>query len=269
MPPRQQNGCVLPIPDPAVNFRVSYPHGADRHLAMQFIQPEHLHSMRHPLPCIMAILTPALLLLISFSIEAEMFRCENGSGETTYQSLPCPSEAVNVEIEGLPPRYTESVEEFHLYGSTRDELHQELASKGPKCLTDKPRWGCTSWNIEWKFKWQESNGNCWVSSVQTSIKIVYQMPYWHASTEAESALAREWQRFYPLLKLHEDGHGEIAIRAGEAIENRISQVGGMSSCSALEAKVNQVGFETLAKFNAMNAEYDVETRHGIEQGADF
>ncbi|MFT7243953.1 MAG: putative secreted Zn-dependent protease [Candidatus Azotimanducaceae bacterium] len=236
---------------------------------MSFIQPEHLLSMRHPLPRILAILTPVLLLLNSFSIEAEMFRCENGSGETTYQSLPCPPEAVNVEIEGLPPRYTESVEGFQLYGSTRDELYREFALKGPKCSTDKPRWGCTNWDVSWKFRWQESNGNCRVSSVQTFIKVVYQMPYWQGATQSDSDLAREWKRFYQALKLHEDGHGEIAIRAGEAIENRISQVGGMSSCSALEANVNQVGRETLAKFNAMNAEYDVETRHGIEQGADF
>ena len=74
------------------------------------------------------------------------------------------------------------------------------------------------------------------------------MPYWSGSTDANSPVADEWNRFYSALKVHEDGHGEIAIRAGDAIENKVSQLGSFSVCSELESRVNQVSRAELDKY---------------------
>ena len=206
---------------------------------------------------------------VSLALEAEMYRCKNSAGETTYQDTQCASEAANVDIKGLVPRYSETREEFTLYGSTRAELYSELARKGPKCGTNEPRWGCATWKVRWNTRWVQQKGSCRVSSFKTFIAVVYRMPYWPGSTRSGSALAEEWNKFYKALKVHEDGHGDIAIRAGDAIDSKVARLGSFTNCSELESAVNEIGYSELEKYNLMNAQYDLDTQHGRTQDAIF
>jgi len=125
--------------------------------------------------------------------------------------------------------------------------------------------GYTRWNIRWNFRWDTNvQGRCAITEVKTALSVYMQLP---ALDESTARRRTEFDDYLPALRLHEEGHRQIATQAARRIDQAIFSLQPMRSCQALETEANRRGYEILNAANAKDDAYDVDTKHGCTQGA--
>jgi predicted secreted Zn-dependent protease len=123
----------------------------------------------------------------------------------------------------------------------------------------------TGWEVRWRFMWNTSPaGMCEITSVATTLAVKMTLPELKTSTLAGSA---EFQKYFPALLRHEEGHRKIGQDAAYAADRAISNLRPMSSCKELEREANRAGMEILERARRVEIEYDISTEHGCTQGA--
>lgn len=129
--------------------------------------------------------------------------------------------------------------------------------------------GYTSWSVDWRFRWwQESNGQCRITSVTTTLSIVIQLPQLQLPASEPATLRRaEFEAYLAALRQHELGHADTGRMAAKAIDQAIAALPHQASCAELETKANETGYRLLAEFNQRDQQYDLATEHGRTQGA--
>jgi predicted secreted Zn-dependent protease len=123
----------------------------------------------------------------------------------------------------------------------------------------------TEWEVRWSFGWNTSpTGMCEITSVATTLTVKMTLPELKTSTLAGSA---EFQKYFPALLRHEEGHRKIGQDAASAADRAIFNLRPMSSCKELERVANRAGMEILERAKRVEIEYDISTEHGCTQGA--
>jgi predicted secreted Zn-dependent protease len=80
---------------------------------------------------------------------------------------------------------------------------------------------------------------------------------------------KKWDSYQAALRRHEDGHYAHGLAAEREIEalGRSFHVAG--ACSTIAKAFNDEAGSIIAKYQALDANYDLETDHGENQGATF
>lgn len=125
--------------------------------------------------------------------------------------------------------------------------------------------GHTAWQIDWNFRWNTSgSGLCEITSVTTNLSIKMTLPRLSISTPEGAA---EFNRYFPALLKHEEGHKSIALKAAQMIDRSIASLRPLPSCQALEKEANRTALALIESLKQQNIEYDATTKHGCTQGA--
>lgn len=126
----------------------------------------------------------------------------------------------------------------------------------------------TTWDIKWRYRYNPAPAGCAVTSFDATLTTAMTLPKWTDYAAAPAALQRQWSASYAALLVHERGHiriGELAVGAIRAAGPRITA----SKCSEIGALIDKKGNELLAEYKRKEVQYDVETNHGVKQGAKF
>lgn len=164
----------------------------------------------------------------------------------------------------------EVVESFDLdtYEVDQDDdetLLQAINAESPIRQRGQIFHGFTKWFIRWNYRWwEDDNGTCRITEVTTTLDIDMILP---ELDDATPEAAAEFRRYIRNLRLHEDGHRDIARAAAEKIDAGIRRLPSMASCDALSRAANQFGQGVLAETRVIERQYDVSTEHGCTQGA--
>lgn len=122
----------------------------------------------------------------------------------------------------------------------------------------------TRWNLrtELNFRGVEGGG-CRMAKIDVKVDIEVELPRWQG---AEQSLLRDrWQDFQNAARVHEKGHYDHALAAGSEVASALRDLAA-EDCDAL-GKVAAARTQALVdKYNALDEQYDAETRHGILQG---
>jgi predicted secreted Zn-dependent protease len=110
---------------------------------------------------------------------------------------------------------------------------------------------------------------CRIGGIVAGVHVTYTLPRWADRNAAPLRLRERWDRYIESLAAHERGHGAIAQRVAdliqEALVGRISGAG----CDSLTAEAGSVVEEIMQRGETMQREYDRATGHGSAQGARF
>lgn len=155
---------------------------------------------------------------------------------------------------------------YDVHGDTAEALLQQIeAERGPDGFHAE-----TNWLVTWRYGWQSTSSECRIVDVQIEVDIEYLMPRWQNREEVfDQALVDTWNRYELALRVHEQGHGDIAIEAGKAVEATLFQMLPRHDCKRLSADADALAMHVIDQHQEQNQDYDDVTDHGATQGAVF
>jgi predicted secreted Zn-dependent protease len=152
-----------------------------------------------------------------------------------------------------------SVSYYDIRGTTAHELRRELDAKGPK-------WAGPGFDAytKWYFRWNwpgYGRSDCDLSAAIVNADIEVTFPRWSGGNSAPSALLERWLRYIDALAKHENGHVELATNHRAIILQAIRS----STCDSAD----EAARHAVQSLNALNADYDLKTRHGRRDDTTF
>ncbi len=116
---------------------------------------------------------------------------------------------------------------------------------------------------------KEGAVGCRIGGIVSSVHVTYTLPRWADRNAAPLRLRERWDRYIESLAAHERGHGAIAQRVADLIQEAlVGRISG-SGCDSLTAEAGSVVEEIMLRGETMQREYDRATGHGSAQGARF
>lgn len=160
-------------------------------------------------------------------------------------------------------------EYYKIYGYSAEALRYEMNKKGVKWTDGKYYDAFTSWYVKWRFTNNWGSNWCEIDRVDVSVDVKFTLPEWVDHDKASLGLQKKWDNYYTALVNHENGHKDIGIRAAEEIEKAIANMRSYRTCRELNDNTNSEAYRILEKYKKIEIDYDIETRHGMKQGAKF
>jgi predicted secreted Zn-dependent protease len=153
---------------------------------------------------------------------------------------------------------------YRVSSPSRRELLANLNRATPIRQNGNPFHGFTESQIRWRFWWRTQDRLCTITRVEVFVDVTITLP---RLEESPAAVREVWDRWYPNLVLHENGHREIALAAARRIEDGIRGLPGHADCGALEQRANALGNRLIDELAATDRDYDRRTNYGETQGA--
>jgi len=135
------------------------------------------------------------------------------------------------------PKVTVTTSYYTVDGNSVDELRDQMNRNGLKGF-----WAYTSWYVSWS------------AACHVSLRIVYTLPRWRSRDVAPAELRTKWDKFLASLITHERGHGTHGRNAASEIDH--------SRCATNPGNI-------IRRWANQDRTYDITTRHGRTQGAEF
>jgi predicted secreted Zn-dependent protease len=211
------------------------------------------------------------------AISGEVHRWKDADGRVHYGDKPPPGVAAKQVAVPAPaparPSPDVKVEEsvirpYDISGSTLAELNAAAQRSGPVSkATGKRVWGMCTWRVTWNFSRTGGGGKCAVEKFTITVGATLDLPRWTNRDAAPESVKSGWDRFAAALRLHEDGHGDIGVRAANDLASRLRALPPEKSCAELDQKVVALGERVLSGYRLLDQAYDRSTDHGATQGA--
>lgn len=158
---------------------------------------------------------------------------------------------------------------YRVEGSTAEELREQLDQLGVVDEYGERFDGNTHWEIVWSYPYHQNAGVCSAGQVEVLGEITIFLPEWEPLEGASDTLISRWDEFVRALQAHEEGHGEISVKAANQIYEALSNLPAYPTCEELEQAADELGENILENHRKMEEEYDTESNHGRDQGAHF
>ena len=156
---------------------------------------------------------------------------------------------------------------YYIDGPSATVLAAQLDQNGPVDSNGKRYSGRTRWDIQWKLRPEQQGTRCSMKDAAVAVGIAQTLPKWRGENQGAAGLKARWSKFIEALQRHEQGHKEHGLKAAREIEAAVLAVKPASNCEDLEAAANTAAQAIVAKFQALDQEYDRKTDHGRSQGA--
>jgi predicted secreted Zn-dependent protease len=199
------------------------------------------------------------------------------SGEAE-QDTPPPGGSPSAAATGQPPpaiavpdrvTVTEGSIVYRVQGSSAGALRAALNVAGPVDTDGGRHDGHCNWYVRWSYPFQNDASGCRTGPVMISIEVTYTLPQWVEPAQADATLSADWKRYMRALTSHEQGHRDIALRAGIEIQQRLETLAAQRTCPALDQLAGVTANAALDSARRSEKEYDRQTGHGATQGARF
>ena len=183
----------------------------------------------------------------------------------TPPEVPTLAHPAGIEVEVKESEYV-------ITGSTVDELRE--AMRGQALEDDSgARQGTlqalTSWYVTWLFAYEEGSNGCHLTGVDVSVDVNMLMPRWDPPATAPADLVGRWRYFSAALLRHEHVHAQNGFDTAAEVAAALAEIQPRRTCRGLEKAANAAA-EAITKAGAERDHvYDLETGHGVSEGASF
>lgn len=166
----------------------------------------------------------------------------------------------------LPPGIVDHREErwYEVDGSTREELIRSIRAEGP-VSNGRRVWGRHDWHMRWRFRYAPDGPFCRMTDVRVELESVTTLPRWRTRHLADPELGRSWDAMIEALRVHENGHRDIAYRAARDVDRTLRRM-SEPDCAFISGRANRAAQDILDRYREINRRYDEETRSGAAQG---
>ena len=125
----------------------------------------------------------------------------------------------------------------------------------------------TTWRTQWSYaSTRASAGGCEVVSPTVQLEVHYIMPQLAPDSAGSPEDRAEWHRYLAALWTHEKGHALRGVYAAGAVREELRHI-RVGSCALFAVEARRVTDAAIAKYRALDKEYDERSRHGARQGA--
>jgi len=93
---------------------------------------------------------------------------------------------------------------YYVDGPSATVLAAQIEQNGPPGADGKRYAGKTKWDVQWKFKHEQSGVTCEMKEVAVAVGVAQTLPRWRSEKKGVAALKTRWQQFSDALKRHED-----------------------------------------------------------------
>jgi len=216
-----------------------------------------------------------LAFLIHPGANAQVFRWVDSQGVVHYGDKP-PDGVKAVAPDIRIPKTEASrdvevketlIEWFEVRGMSIRDINATMRATAPKDKEGKPRWGQAPWNLKWKFRHAQSGEQCRIGEFTVIVNTTLRLPKWVDQPNALPGLQKSWETFTKALRIHEEGHRDNAIRAGNDLARRLRALQPYPNCEALNQEITRVGTRIISEYQMVDQAYDRGTEHGVSQGA--
>jgi predicted secreted Zn-dependent protease len=150
---------------------------------------------------------------------------------------------------------------YDVTGRSPDDVRKDMNTKRFVDPSDnKPVDSLSQWRFGWRMM-RSADGQCDPSSITLNFTAEVKLPRLTGMDGLPKKTVERWQRYYAALLKHEAGHVGYAWSQRDVLLAALKA----SSCADMQA----TGKAEVAKIGAHDRSYDVETRHGLTQGATF
>lgn len=165
------------------------------------------------------------------------------------------------------PRIDVKIKYYKVRGETVEELRKELTKKTPIRNNGQSFDANTTWYVKWNTQWAMKGMSCSIISVTTRVSIVFTLPKWANSKDADAKEREKWAKFFKQLVEHENGHKDIAVGSAKEIERVVMNMESRKDCETLKRDSNRLGQTIIEKYHELTQQYDIETDHGRKKRA--
>jgi len=163
---------------------------------------------------------------------------------------------------------------YGVEGATAQELRPALDIFGPVAGRAAASGGAgrydglTDWSLRWTYRYQRGQSVCSLASATVTLDIVVSLPQ-HLGAALPPQLADRWQAYTMALESHEAGHVERERTLAAMFVTGLEEAPEAPDCAELGSRLNALGESSIERIRLSDASYDVETNHGVSQGAFF
>jgi len=163
-----------------------------------------------------------------------------------------------------------TIEFYEIHGANQREMRNEIDRLRPSDPVNASRHdGYTHSHVTWTYYLQPSREGCAVRSFETELKVTMTLPRWIKPAGVSARLVEQWETYSAALRVHENGHYEIAVAAAAEVKRRALELRSAEGCKALDQALDVTANVVLDEYRKMHVEYDARTRHGETQGVRF
>lgn len=164
-------------------------------------------------------------------------------------------------------RYNETIQYYNVQGRNKSELTYSIISANISGEPGVHAAGLTETSIggNWLKEYQKTgqNSSCTLKQIQLELNIIITLPKWVEYPSADTALKTDWDIFAMSVEDHEHEHKNIARRAVNNLDKKLSSIGARKDCETLDREVKTIWNQSLAEHEKLQREYDI--RDGMIQ----
>lgn len=169
----------------------------------------------------------------------------------------------------IGPKVSENYVYYNINGATANDLRHQMDRFGPADERRVHHDAYTEWYVDWHYSYVVANDGCERGPITVTVSITQTFPKWDPPPEAPPSLIKQWNTYLEALQLHENGHREIGIEAGEEVLRTLSELSSYPTCGELEQIADRKGQIVLDEYRQKEVNYDRTTEHGERQEARF
>jgi len=219
-------------------------------------------------------------ILWALALAALLASC--GLVETAPQEAPSSAPVrdvllVSEQSAGTRVRLVETVTQrlYEVDGATEFEVRASLNARGPGAggagagARRGGFDGLTDWSLRWSFRYDRGPGYCALANSTLELAIDVLLPELAAPDAISPELLARWQSYVSALENHEMGHVDRQRALAQELAAAFEAAPPAANCSDLGRQLNALGEDYLQRIRLADATYDLETNHGMTQGAIF
>jgi predicted secreted Zn-dependent protease len=151
-------------------------------------------------------------------------------------------------------------------GRTVDELLQQLRQATPEKDAEDSA-ARAEQTLDARFELDPLAQGCRLARLHVRLDVVLHLPRWQPEGERPQRLAERWDRMYPALLAHEEGHRDIAVQVARELYDGLRALPAAGDCRDLHRQAQKLLLQARLTHALRDGAYERRTEHGLAQGA--
>lgn len=160
---------------------------------------------------------------------------------------------------------------YTVSGKTIPELSRALDAKA---LTDPHEplgryYAVTEWFVSSDWRWVSTTRGCEMETAGVTVALTMTLPALTSRQGVAADTLTKWDQFLANTITHEKGHVTRTLDGARDYQRTIGTLPPQPSCQSMRPTLDALFKQHLNLIDGANSRYDLETNHGMTQGAVF
>ena len=191
-------------------------------------------------------------------------------------SVACSSSRQLTSMGMIPQRVIVDAQEanYTVSGATARELAESMRSESPGS-----GWYRFNWSMRWGYdqaalrqtslsRGSVGQNRCGIDAIRITLTFRSTVPEWLSPDDADPELVTQWNAYTDAIRLHGEGHRDVALDAVREIHRRLERLEteDTNNCTLLQREARSLVDEIWEEYREVDRTYHDSTEGGRTQG---